>query len=79
LIDDLLDVAKILRGKLSMNISPLNPVLAIEAAIDTVKTAAAAKSISLQTKLTNIGQISGDAARIQQIVWNLLSNAIKFA
>jgi PAS domain S-box-containing protein len=78
LIDDLLDVAKILRGKLSMNVGPLNPVLAIEAAIDTVKTAAVAKSISLQTNLANIGQISGDAARIQQIVWNLLSNAIKF-
>lgn len=78
LIDDLLDVAKILRGKLSLNATPLNPVFVIEAAIDTVKIAAAAKSISLQPTLPNIGQISGDITRLQQIFWNLLSNAIKF-
>lgn len=78
LIDDLLDVAKILRGKLSLNEAPVNLVFVIEAALDTVKTAALAKSISLHSALTQIGQVLGDSARLQQIVWNLLSNAIKF-
>ncbi|QIR40312.1 PAS domain-containing protein [Tolypothrix sp. PCC 7910] len=79
LIDDLLDVAKILRGKLSLNIQPVNLAFVIAAAIDTVKAAAVAKSISLHPVLPNIGQVSGDAARLQQIIWNLLTNAIKFS
>lgn len=78
LIDDLLDVAKILRGKLSLNANPLNLSLVIEAALDTVKTAAVAKSITLNSDLPNIGQVSADSTRLQQIIWNLLSNAIKF-
>lgn len=78
LIDDLLDVAKILRGKLSMNVTPVDLAFVIEQAIDTVKTAAVAKAITLQAELPQIGRVSGDAARLQQIVWNLLSNAIKF-
>ncbi|TAG90459.1 MAG: response regulator [Oscillatoriales cyanobacterium] len=78
LIDDLLDVAKILRGKLSMDTTPVNLGLVIESAIDTVTTAAVAKSIRLHSVLSNIGQICGDSTRLQQIVWNLLSNAIKF-
>ena len=78
LIDDLLDVAKILRGKLSLNISSVNLSFVIEAAIETVRTAAVAKSICLNAILPNIGQVSGDPARLQQIIWNLLSNAIKF-
>ncbi|HCF29891.1 MAG TPA: hypothetical protein DEV81_22425, partial [Cyanobacteria bacterium UBA11049] len=78
LIDDLLDVAKILRGKLSMNVAPVNLVFVIEAALDTVRTAAVAKSILLHPVLPQIGQVCGDSARLQQIVWNLLSNAIKF-
>lgn len=78
LIDDLLDIAKILRGKLSLNAAPVNLKILIEAAIDTVQTAAAAKSILMHSLLPNIGQVSGDAVRLQQIVWNILSNAIKF-
>ncbi|MBD3882892.1 PAS domain S-box protein [Phormidium tenue FACHB-886] len=78
LIDDLLDVAKILRGKLSLSMSSVNLSSVVEAAIETVKAAAVAKSISLHAVLPNVGQVSGDAARLQQIVWNLLSNAIKF-
>jgi PAS domain S-box-containing protein len=78
LIDDLLDVAKILRGKLSIDATPVNLAFVIESAIDTVNTAAIAKSIKLHPVLPNIGQISGDSNRLQQIVWNLLSNAIKF-
>jgi len=78
LIDDLLDVAKILRGKLSIDAAPVNLASVIESAIDTVRTAAIAKSITLHPVLPNIGQVSGDSNRLQQIVWNLLSNAIKF-
>ncbi|MHC5769679.1 MAG: PAS domain-containing protein [Nostoc sp.] len=78
LIDDLLDVAKILRGKLSIEATPVNLASVIESAIDTVSTAAIAKSIALHPVLPNIGQVSGDSNRLQQIVWNLLSNAIKF-
>jgi PAS domain S-box-containing protein len=78
LIDDLLDVAKILRGKLSLHEAPVDLAFVIEAAIDTVRVAAAAKSITLHPHLKALGQVLGDAARLQQIVWNLLSNAIKF-
>lgn len=78
LIDDLLDVAKILRGKLSLNIAPVNLSFVIDAAIETVRTAAQAKNISVESTLLDVGQVSGDAARLQQVFWNLLSNAIKF-
>ncbi|MEP0983842.1 PAS domain S-box protein [Leptolyngbya sp. FACHB-17] len=78
LIDDLLDIAKILRGKLNMNDTSVDRVFVIEAAIETVTTAANAKSIQLCAVLPHSGQVSGDTSRLQQIVWNLLSNAIKF-
>jgi signal transduction histidine kinase len=78
LIDDLLDIAKILRGKLHLDNSPADLTLAIEAALETVKTAALAKSIVLNPVLADVGEVYGDGGRLQQIVWNLLSNAIKF-
>lgn len=78
LIDDLLDTARILRGKLSLNLTAVDLVFVIRAAIDTVKATATAKNIRLQPVLPPVGQVAGDAARLQQIVWNLLSNAVKF-
>jgi PAS domain S-box-containing protein len=79
LIDDLLDVSRILRGKLLLNRAPVNLVATIEGAIETVRLAAEAKGIQIQTQLTsNVGQVAGDATRLQQVVWNLLSNAVKF-
>ena len=78
LIDDLLDIAKILRGKLKLDIAPVNLTSVIRSAVEVVRTAAAAKSISLQLELNDTCQVQGDAARLQQIVWNLLSNAVKF-
>ncbi|MFQ4163532.1 MULTISPECIES: PAS domain-containing sensor histidine kinase [Nostocales] len=79
LIEDLLDVSRILRGKLVLNIHPVNLVTAIEAAIETVQLAAQAKAIQIYTVLdSHVGLISGDTNRLQQILWNLLSNAIKF-
>lgn len=78
LIDDLLDIAKILRGKLKIEPASVDPAFVVEAAIETVQAAADAKAIRIQTDLPDIGPIQGDGARIQQIVWNLLTNAIKF-
>jgi PAS domain S-box-containing protein len=78
LIDDLLDIARILRGKLLLNVMTLNLQLAIEAAIETVQTAAEAKSIAIKTSFSPVEQIRGDFTRLQQIMWNLLTNAVKF-
>lgn len=78
LIDDLLDIARILRGKLLLNVTTLNLQLAIKAAIETVQTAAEAKSIAIKTNFSSVGQIRGDFTRLQQIMWNLLTNAVKF-
>jgi PAS domain S-box-containing protein len=78
LIDDLLDIAKILRGKLKLDHAPVDLAAVINAALETVTTAATAKSISIQPCLQTVGPVWGDGARLQQIVWNLISNAIKF-
>ncbi|MFQ4146158.1 PAS domain S-box protein [Chlorogloeopsis sp. ULAP02] len=79
LINDLLDVSRILRGKLSLDISPVDLVSTIQAAIETVRLAAEAKSIQIHTLLEpQVGYVSGDCGRLQQVVWNLLSNAVKF-
>lgn len=79
LIEDLLDISRIIRGKLSLNICPVDLAATIEAALDTVRLAAQAKSIQLESLIDpRVGIISGDPNRLQQVVWNLLSNAIKF-
>jgi PAS domain S-box-containing protein len=77
LIDDLLDIARILRGKLILKTEPVNLSIAIKSAIETVQAAANFKSIQLEQKLPPL-IVSGDSIRLQQIIWNLLSNAIKF-
>ena len=79
LIDDLLDVSRILRGKLSLNITTVDLAQTVGSAIETVRLAAQSKSIQIQTMLEpNVGIVSGDSSRLQQVFWNLLSNAIKF-
>ncbi|MBE9008870.1 response regulator [Pseudanabaenaceae cyanobacterium LEGE 13415] len=78
LIEDLLDVSRILRGKLSLTMAPVDLESIVKSALDTVRLAAEAKSIQLQTNLSSTQSVLGDAARLQQVVWNLLSNAIKF-
>ncbi|MEH2260270.1 PAS domain-containing hybrid sensor histidine kinase/response regulator [Nostoc sp.] len=79
LIEDLLDVSRILQGKLNLNICPVSLVMVVEAALETVRLAAQAKSIQIQTVFDpNLGQVMGDPNRLQQVVWNLLSNAVKF-
>ncbi|MBO0726707.1 MAG: PAS domain S-box protein [Blastocatellia bacterium] len=79
LIDDLLDTARIISGKLRLIVGPVDLASVIDEAVQTVHPAAESKGVSLQANLLpGIGQITGDHARLQQIVWNLLSNAVKF-
>ena len=80
LIADILDVSRIITGKVRLNVRPVHPLTAIEQAVDTIRPTADAKGIRLETILDpSAGPISGDEERLQQILWNLLSNAVKFA
>jgi PAS domain S-box-containing protein len=79
LIDDLLDVSRIISGKLRLNINPVEPLAIVDLALDAVRPAAEAKDIQLRRNYDpKTGTIPGDPDRLQQIIWNLLSNAIKF-
>ena len=79
LISDILDVSRIVAGKLRLDMRPIDLPVVIEAALDTLRPAAEARRVRLETVLDpGAGPISGDASRLQQVVWNLLSNAIKF-
>jgi signal transduction histidine kinase/CheY-like chemotaxis protein len=79
LIGDILDMSRIIRGSLRLNPEPIHVMPIIQAAIDVVRPSAQAKKINLEAYLDpDTPVISGDAGRLQQIVWNLLSNAIKF-
>lgn len=78
LIDDILDVSRIITGKLRLDLRRVEPASVIEAAIDAVRPAASAKEIQIHTALDSPNPIVGDPVRLQQIVWNLLSNAVKF-
>jgi PAS domain S-box-containing protein len=79
LIEDLLDMSRIASGKLRLELQPLDPVLAVDAAVETVRHSAEAKGVQLVTHVpAGVGSVRADAARLQQVVWNLLVNAIKF-
>jgi PAS domain S-box-containing protein len=79
LVADLLDVSRIVSGKLRLDVRTVDLISIVNAAIDSVRPAVEAKGIQLQTMLdAETGPISGDADRLQQIVWNLLTNAVKF-
>ncbi|MEY2396761.1 MAG: hypothetical protein QOF94_3106 [Acidobacteriaceae bacterium] len=79
LIDDLLDVSRIITGKLRMDVRPIDPNGFIEAAIDAVKPTAEAKGVRVQKIMdTGVVTVPGDPARLQQVIWNLLTNAIKY-
>lgn len=79
LINDLLDISRIIQGKLRLDVRPVDLVPVIEAAIESVRLAADAKSVRLQSILDPAASpVSGDPDRLQQVLWNLLSNAIKF-
>jgi signal transduction histidine kinase/DNA-binding response OmpR family regulator len=79
LIDDLLEVSRIITGNLRLMTGPVELSMVIKAALDAVHPAAEAKSINIEySHETGAGLVSGDVHRLQQVVWNLLSNAIKF-
>ena len=79
LIEDLLDISRIMQGKLALTAAPVSLAFVIAAAVETVRLAADAKSIQITLDLDpDVAPVSGDAARLQQVVWNLLSNAVKF-
>ncbi|MBD2522703.1 PAS domain-containing protein [Nostoc sp. FACHB-133] len=79
LIDELLDVSRIIRGKLNLTFATVNLESVIDAALETVRLIAESKSIQLKIQLDpNVGKVSGDYYRLQQVVGNLLSNAVKF-
>ena len=79
LIDDLLDVSRIVSGKLNLDVRPLDLASVARAAINVVQPAADAKGITLDYYAEHgLGAISADSARLHQIIWNLLSNAVKF-
>ena len=79
LIEDILDVSRIITGKLRLDVRHVDLSTVIAAAADAARPAAEAKNIRLQTLLDpQAGPISGDPDRLQQVIWNLLSNAIKF-
>jgi len=79
LIADILDVSRIVTGKLRLDVRRLELARVVEAALDTVRPAAEARDIDVHTELDpSAGPVSGDADRLQQVVWNLVANAIKF-
>ncbi|MBD2250081.1 PAS domain-containing protein [Nostoc parmelioides] len=79
LIDDLLDVSRILRGKLNLNVCLVDLRNTVQAGLETVRLAAEAKSIEIHAILSDEPlQVMGDGDRLQQVIWNLVSNAVKF-
>ncbi len=79
LISDLLDISRIVSGKLRLEVQRVDPAQAIEASIESVQHAAQQKGVGIRREIDpHAGTVVGDPARLQQIVWNLLTNAIKF-
>jgi len=78
LVNDLLDVSRIVSGKLRLDMQPVAMQTIVSAALDTIRPAAEAKQVTLATRFDDDLPIRGDAGRLQQVVWNLLSNAIRF-
>ncbi|HYH95044.1 ATP-binding protein [Hyalangium sp.] len=78
LIEDLLDVSRIMTGKLKLGVEPVEVSVIVEQALDSVRPAAEARGIRLQAAVDSTSHVMGDSQRLQQVVWNLLSNAVKF-
>ncbi|UGQ48230.1 ATP-binding protein [Massilia endophytica] len=78
LIEDLLDMSRIMSGKVLLDLQSVQPAAVVDAAIDSVRPAAAARNIGIERDFAPTGLVAADPGRLQQIVWNLLTNAIKF-
>ncbi len=78
LIADILDVSRIVTGRLRLDLRPIELAPVVDAAIETLQPSAAAKGVDLSCTLARTGKVLGDPDRLQQVVWNLLANSIKF-
>jgi PAS domain S-box-containing protein len=79
IIEDILDVSRVITGKLQLNLGPVDLISVVDTALDAVRPAMEAKEIKIDTIISaNLRLVSGDADRLQQVIWNLLSNAAKF-
>jgi PAS domain S-box-containing protein len=79
LVDDILDMSRIVSGKLPLELEPVDPVAVVWAAVDSMRPTAEARGVHVQVSCDrDVGTVSADAGRVQQVVWNLLSNAVKF-
>jgi signal transduction histidine kinase len=78
LIEDILDISRIVTGKLQLHVEPCSLASFIQPALESVRPAAAAKHIQLLAEVVEGPPIKGDSGRLQQVIWNLLSNAVKF-
>jgi len=78
LVEDLLDVSRIVTGRLRLDLRPVSFATVVRAALDTVAPAAEAKGVRIEAQLAGDSLVAGDADRLQQVAWNLLSNAVKF-
>lgn len=79
IIEDILDVSRVITGKLQLNLSPVDLVAIVDAALDAVRPAMEAKEIKIETLIdSSLRLVSGDPDRLQQVIWNVLSNAAKF-
>jgi signal transduction histidine kinase len=79
LIDDILDVSRIVSGKFELSVAPLRVRDVVEMAVDAIRPSVAAKHLELRVELSDVSTVAiADASRLQQVLWNLLSNAVKF-
>jgi len=79
IIEDVLDISRIVSGKLRLEVQPVDLALVVHNAVATVQPAADVRGVRVQTMIdSGVGPVSGDPGRLQQVVWNLLSNAVKF-
>ncbi|HXF16381.1 MAG TPA: ATP-binding protein, partial [Burkholderiales bacterium] len=78
IIEDLLDMNRILSGNLRLDVTPVDVQSVLQAAVETIRPAANAKAIRVETNIAAGSIVPGDSGRLQQVFWNLLSNAVKF-
>ena len=79
IVEDVLDVSRIVAGKIRLDVQPVDLPLIVDNAVATIQPAADAKNVRMQTMVDpRVGPVSGDPGRLQQVVWNLVSNAVKF-
>ena len=78
IVEDVLDVSRIVSGKVRLNVQPVDLPAVLNSSIETVKPSADARNIRIQCTIDPTGAVSGDPDRLQQVIWNVLSNAVKF-